>query len=158
MSRRVEIVIWVSTIALIAAAVGGWRSMGPRTAEARAPLAMAPDLAPAPAASRLGVFASRIVAHDPFRLERKPAAVAFGSIPLVSTASAAVGPRPTLVLSGVFGPPWQAVLEGIPERQGSVVVRVGDVFGALRIRSIRPDTIVVQSADTTWKLTVRRVW
>jgi len=62
------------------------------------------------------------------------------------------------MLSGVFGPPWQAVLEGIPGKQGSVVVRVGDVFGELRIRSIRRDTVVVQGADTTWKLTVRRTW
>ena len=103
-------------------------------------------------------LASSIVARDPFRLERRPSTVAFGVLPVAPTAPADPSRRPRLILSGIFGPPWQAVLEGIPGREGSVVARVGDVFGELRIRSIRRDTVVVQGADTTWKLTVRHVW
>ena len=158
MTQRLEIVLWCSTLALASAAIVGWRGASLKSADARFGLPPVHDAAPPPTASRLEILASRIVARDPFRLDRKPAAVAFGAMPAMAPAHATPAPRPALLLSGVFGPPWQAVLEGIPGKQGSVVVRAGDAFGELRIRSIRRDTVVVQGADTTWKLTVRRLW
>ena len=158
MTRRSEIVVWAATLLFAVAAIVGWRRTVPVVADAHMQLPSAHGAMPGPTSSELAVLASRVVERDPFRLERGPAGVAFGSAPLVPVASAPSTPRPTLLLSGVFGPPWQAVLEGIPGRQGSVVVRVGDAFGDLRIRSIRRDTVVVQSADTTLKLTVRRAW
>ncbi len=158
MTRRVEIGVWAVTLALIVAAVVGWRSTGLASATPHVRLPAAPSLTPAPSGSRLGVLASRIVARNPFRLDRKPASIAYGSASLAIPGAPMGVPRPPLMLSGVFGPPWQAVLEGIPGKQGSVVARVGDAFGELRIRSIRRDTVVVQGADTTWKLTVRRTW
>jgi hypothetical protein len=68
-------------------------------------------------------------------------------------------PRPTLVLRGIIGgPPWSAILEGIPGRQGSVVLRRGDTVAALVVRAVRRDTVVIEGADTTWRLTVKRSW
>jgi hypothetical protein len=61
-------------------------------------------------------------------------------------------------VTGIFGPPWQAVVEGIPGREGGVVVREGEVLGELRVRSIKRDTVVVVGFDTTWALAVRRPW
>jgi hypothetical protein len=63
------------------------------------------------------------------------------------------------VLRGIIGgPPWSAILEGIPGREGSVVLRRGDTIAALRVRAVRRDTVVVEGADTTWRLTVKRTW
>ena len=161
MTRRVERGLWLITTILVALAVVGWHGGSSLSSDAdrsaRGAIGRSRE-APASAGSGvLATLATRIVARDPFRLERKPSSVAFGATP---PAAVAVDPshRPHLLLSGVFGPPWQAVLEGIPGREGSVVARVGDVFGELRVKSIRRDTVVVQGADTTWKLTVRKVW
>lgn len=162
MTRRVERSLWIATALFAALAAGGWRTGGSLADEsgsaARRPNRVAAAEQASPTASALAVLAASIAARDPFRLDRRPPAVAFGAQPIAPTALADPSRRPRLLLTGTFGPPWQAVLEGIPGREGSVVARVGDVFGELRVRSIRRDTVVVQGADTTWKLTVRRVW
>ena len=161
MTRRVERGLWLITTILVALAVVGWHggsaTGGDEGRTAREGTGRLSTASTSPESGALTTLAARIVARDPFRLERKPSSVAFGATP---PAAVPVDPsrRPRLLLSGVSGPPWQAVLEGIPGREGSVVVRVGDVFGELRVRSIRRDTVVVQGADTTWKLTVRKVW
>ena len=162
MTHRVERSLWAFAALFTALAVAGWRNGGSlaedRSHSARHPAAGAGTASASSRAAVLTSLASGIVARDPFRLERRPSSVAFGALPAAPTAPADPSRRPRLILSGIFGPPWQAVLEGIPGREGSVVARVGDVFGELRIRSIRRDTVVVQGADTTWKLTVRNVW
>jgi hypothetical protein len=66
-------------------------------------------------------------------------------------------PKPPLQLRGVIGgPPWDAVLEGVPGRQAGVVVRLGDHVGGLGIVALKRDTVVVEGFDTTWTLTIRR--
>jgi hypothetical protein len=104
--------------------------------------------------------ARAIVAGNPFRIDRIPAPVAFmpNTGALKPVATAVVVPRPVLLLRGIVGPPWQALLEGVPGKQGAIVVRPGDRFGELRIERIRHDTVVVRGADTTWRLAVARVW
>jgi hypothetical protein len=154
--------LWLVAALFAVLAIVGWRSGGGLTTEGNRSARGTTSGADAPSAStpatELASLASAVVARDPFRLERRPSSVAFGTQAMVPAAPAEPSRRPRLLLSGVFGPPWQAVLEGVPGREGSVVARVGDVFGDLRVRSIRGDTVVVQGADTTWKLTVRHVW
>ena len=65
-------------------------------------------------------------------------------------------PRPTLVVRGVLGPPWDVVLDGIPGRDGSTVLRIGEVVSGISVRAIRADTVIVRGQDTTWTLTLRR--
>ena len=162
MTRRVERSLWLLTALFGALAIAGWRSAGPLVVDAsRSDARRAADGARASspvAAAVVATLAESITARDPFRLDRRPSAVGFGAQSGPTQIVPDQSRRPQLLLSGVFGPPWQAVLEGIPGRDGSVVVRVGDVFGELRVRSIRRDTVVVQGADTTWKLTVRHLW
>jgi hypothetical protein len=64
--------------------------------------------------------------------------------------------RPALVLSGILegGPPL-AVIEGVPGRDGAVVMAEGDTAGGLRIRRIKEGRVTVTGMDTTWSLTVR---
>jgi hypothetical protein len=98
-----------------------------------------------------------IVANDIFRPEHLPAQIVFGTPPIqppVSTPPA--GPTIHPILRGLIGgPPWHAILSGIPGHQGDVAVSVGDTMNALTIRAIRRDTVVVRSPDTTWTLTRR---
>jgi hypothetical protein len=98
-----------------------------------------------------------IVANNPFRLSRQPATVAY-SPALEGLAPLTVRPpRPALVLLGIVGgPPWSAILEGIPGRDGSVMVRRGDSLGTLIVRAVGRDTVIIKGADTTWRLTVKR--
>ena len=66
-------------------------------------------------------------------------------------------PRRPLVLRGLLGgPPWNAVLEGLPGHEGAVVMRLGETLAGLRVRAVLRDTVFVQGTDTSWKLTVRR--
>lgn len=105
-----------------------------------------------------------LAARDPFRLDRRPADARFvATLPGVMTAAAMAPPppppeRPPLAFVGVVGPPWEALVEGIPGREGAVLVRAGDRVGNYRVRSVRPDLVVVQGPDTTWRLTLRNPW
>jgi hypothetical protein len=65
--------------------------------------------------------------------------------------------RPTLVLRGIIGgPPWQAIVDGIPGQSAGAIVRQGMAFDAITIRTVTRDTVFVQSPDTSWKLTLAR--
>lgn len=81
------------------------------------------------------------------------------------TADAAPMPAPSepiqaqlqLHLSGVSGgPPWRAIMSGVPGRDGGVVVNPGDTVGGIKVRSIRRDTVIVQTKDSTMTFVLRR--
>jgi hypothetical protein len=66
-------------------------------------------------------------------------------------------PKPVLSLRGILGgPPWDALVEGVPGHEGAVVLRAGQRSGDITVRAIRRDTVFLQGMDTTWKLTLRR--
>jgi len=109
----------------------------------------------------LGAAASRIRDQDLFRWERKPTSVRFNPWeplkPPPSNVRAA--PRPALVLVGIVGgPPWTALVEGIPDRPGGVLLRVGEETAGIRLVEVRGDTARLSGVDTTWVLTPRRTW
>lgn len=160
-----ERLLWGASLLLVIAAVVGWRRGAPVTSVAPPTISGAVALTPSVTAESLRQATRRIGAHDPFRLDRAPAAIAYdpareGMPP--PPPPPPVPPKPALALAGVVGPPWEAMLDGVPGRQGAVVVRPGDTLsnpmGELRIRRITRDTLIVQGMDTTWKLTLRRAW
>ena len=105
-------------------------------------------------ADSLDDAAATVVANDPFRLSNKPATVRFASTALGVAPIPQV--RPQFALRAIVGgPPWSAIVEGIPGQAGGVVVSAGLAFDMVRIRSITRDTVVVQASDTTWKLTMK---
>ena len=97
------------------------------------------------------------ITNDPFRLANEPASVRYepaadGAAPM------AVAPviRPTLVLKAIIGgPPWQAVIDGIPGHPSGTVASAGARFDKLVVRSVSRDSVVVQGPDTTWTLGFR---
>lgn len=112
------------------------------------------------AADSIAQAAAYVTASDPFRLSRQPASVAYSpALEGLAPPVAQGPPRPTLVLRGIVGgPPWSAILDGVPGRDGSVVVRRGDSLGTLVVRVVGRDTVIINGADTTWRLTVKRSW
>lgn len=113
---------------------------------------------PIPADS-LSALANRIAGADPFRLTRRPSPIAFGAAPENATPLPPKAPKPPLALSGTIGgPPWIAVMDGVPGHEQSIAVRAGDTLAGLSVRSVTHDRIVVVGFDTTWRLTVRHPW
>ena len=97
----------------------------------------------------------------PFRAARRPSALPYN--PAAADGPAAPPPppvpRPTLVLSGiVWGASPTAVLEGLPDTEGPRVVHRLDRVGALTVRRIERDRVIVTGLDTTWTLRVREPW
>lgn len=105
--------------------------------------------------SALTRAADSVIGTDLFRLERHPTQVAFGTPPVAGPST--VPPQhPQLAFGGIIGgPPWRAILSGVPNHDGSLVIAPGDTFGGLRVRAIRHDTVIVQGRDTMWTFTVR---
>lgn len=105
----------------------------------------------------LGRAADSATANDLFRLERKPARVAFGAPPIPPQPTLPPPPRIRPTLGGIVGgPPWKAVLANIPGREGGVIVATGDTVAGLTVRAVRRDEVIVKGVDTTWTLTTRR--
>ena len=101
-----------------------------------------------------------LVAHDPFRMARRPSPILYDparlaqpSVPLVL--------KPSLSLVGVVwdnGNDPTALVEGLPGVDGPRPLRRGDTVAGLRVKMIRADGVVITGLDTTWTLTVREPW
>jgi hypothetical protein len=118
-------------------------------------------LAPPIDTAGLAVSAARLRDRDPFRSERKPTSVRYNPwepapAPIVTPPRP---PRPNLALVGIVGgPPWIALVEGVPGREGGVLLREGEEAGGVRLEAILGDTVRLAGLDTTWVLTPRRAW
>jgi hypothetical protein len=152
---RLELLLGALTLVVVVVAVKRWqRALGI--------LVPAPVVTPvvAPEAGRfdgdsLDTAADATIGNDPFRLANAPASVRYEPRRPGAPALAPL-PRITLVLKAIVGgPPWHAMIDGIPGQPGAVV-RAGDAFDKLVIRKVTRDTVVVQGPDTTWKLTIQR--
>ena len=104
--------------------------------------------------------AELIVSNDPFRLTNTPALVRYdpkaeGAAP--TTVVAAPPIRPVMTLKAIVGgPPWQAIVDGLPGQPPGTVVRAGNAFDKLIARAVTRDSVVIQGPDTTWVLSFRR--
>ena len=161
--RHIRNALWFATVVVTIAGALGW------TFNSREPDAHRRALpSGAPEVRRVSLDsmqskAAYIATHDPFRPDHHPATVAYR--PGLEDDGAAAAPtppkpaKPRLALAGIVGgPPWTALLDSVPGREGSVLVRRGDTLSGLRVRSVGRDTVVVEGADTVWKLIVKRPW
>ena len=128
----------------------------------RAPLSFAIDRgAIAVGDDSLGEAAANAAANDPFRLVNRPSDVRYDARTEggIGTPAQLVPPpvRPMFVLKAIVGgPPWSAVIDGLPGQQPGTIVRTGSTFDKLTVRSVGRDTVVIQAPDTAWKLTLSR--
>lgn len=150
--------VWVAPLTGIGAVV--WAALVP-VSEGNVQPARAQAQTPAIAFSYpADSFAHRVIERDPFRVARRPAAVAYDPSPAAAAAAAVPAPpKPVLVLTGiVWGKAPEAVVEGLPGVEGPRVLRVGDQVAGLGVRRIEPGRVTVVGMDTVWVLTVRQPW
>jgi len=105
-------------------------------------------------------LAAALIARDPFRITRRPSNVVYDPIRLAQPATPPV-PKPTLTLVGIVwdgGRDPTALVEGLPGADGPRPVRSGETIAGLRVKTIKPDRVVITGLDTTWTLTVREPW
>jgi hypothetical protein len=97
-----------------------------------------------------------IVAHDPFRLANAPPTNRYDPTERATPGVVAIAPaRPTMILKAIIGPPWQALIDGIPGQPPGTLVQTGRVFDKLKTRTVTRDSVVIQGPDTTWVLSFR---
>ena len=131
----------------LGAAVGGGRA---RATEERPVLAVeVPDS-----------LVARVVGGHPFRPDRRSAPNRYEPSPMGREAITSPPPlRPALRLAGLlWGSVPRVVLEGVPGREGAVILAAGDTAGGLRVRRLEPGRAVIAGHDTTWVLTPRGLW
>ncbi len=153
MTRQLARSLWLTAaLALCGAVALSWASTRSALVDAWAIPGVGPE---APVRrTDLGDLAHRITESDPFRLDRRPSPLPFGSAPAELVAEVPPAARPPSV-TGIVGPPWRAALEGIPGRDGAVLVKAGDTLNGWRVREVRRDSIVIVMQETTWRLAVR---
>jgi hypothetical protein len=153
--RLFERAAWIASALLLAAAFVGFLRPASDWMTPAAPPRLGRTQGTPPAES-LAVWAEHAAARDPFRLERKPAALRFGEVAEIR-AEPERPPRPELTLLGTTGgPPWQGVLAGLQGRNGPVVVRPGDRVAGFAVRSVGRDRVVVEGMDSVWNLRTKR--
>ena len=150
---------WAISALGVLAALGTWARATPHV-----PATPSPSIRRAPSLSRidtagLGHAAGRIRDHDPFRVARRPADVRFSPWGVPNRPEQAPRIRPMLALAGIIGgPPWSALVEGIPGRESGVLLNVGEESNGIRLTAVRGDTVLLSGFDTTWTLTPRHSW
>src|SRR5207302_6271930 len=105
-------------------------------------------------------LAAALVARDPFRVTRYPSNVVYDPLRLAQPATPPA-PKPALALVGIVwdsGRDPTALVEGLPGVEGPRPVRNGETIAGLRVKTIKPDRVVITGLDTTWTLTVREPW
>lgn len=164
-ARAVEIALWGASVLLLALGAARCAVVPPQSAAETAlpsPITLSRLMVELDSDS-LFAAADSIAEASLFRIGRQPVALEYQPDPMgrghLVQPVVPQPPRPPLVLAGLIGgPPWQALIEGFPDRPGAVLVREGEVVGPFRVRAIRADGAVIVSADTLWQLKLKERW
>jgi hypothetical protein len=151
----------LSFVILMSVGVMRWRSAVPLVQPSATSLGSATHSLADSLETILAAAEDLTTSNDPFRLANAPASVRFtpnnDNGAAVGIATVAPQLRPTLTLKAIVGgPPWQAIVDGIPGQPQGTVVRAGAAFDKLTTRAVTRDSVVIQGPDTTWVLSFRR--
>ena len=156
--RRLEQLLWsLTAIVPIGGSVVMHRLLTPAVTNSRIERAQPPN-DNVHGAARPDALLGKLLAADPFRRDHGRFEPATSITAPVLQATRPAPPKPKLVLRGIVGgPPWDAIIEGLPNREGSFVLRSGDSVSGLKVRSVRADRVTIRGMDTTWILKLDRV-
>jgi hypothetical protein len=142
--------------------LAAWLSAVPATSPPGIGISLAPPDGIGLQSQRENEPAGDLYLRNPFRTKRAPTQVRFGSEPIdiVDAGADAVAPvRPDLRLGGIVGgPPWSVLVEGVPGREGGLLLAEGQTVDGVVFRALRGDTLVLAAFDTIWRLTPRSNW
>jgi len=161
MTQKTERILWSIGALCVVLAVVGWRYGVPTTGTATGAEPAATPTIMMFHDSQIAAAGQQTTTHNPFRLNRSPANVPFGTpdVPPAPPPPPPPSPLATVALKGIVGgPPWRAILSGVPGRERNVVVNTGDTLGGIRIKQVRHDRIILADKDSAITLTLRRVW
>ena len=161
MSRPwIERGLWLTAVVATLAAIGVlWNGAAAEPGSALPVLPVVMLASPRPTVDSLEEAVSDVAERNLFRPDRSMAEARNEQPAVGSAMTAPFTPRPRLTLRGILGgPPWDALIEGIPGRDGALVLRAGQTMAGVTIKSIRRDTVLVKGFDTTWTLTLARSW
>jgi hypothetical protein len=148
------------SVGLAVLGVQRWRHALPAVPERKAPTEQVVVAVDTTLGDSIAVAGEVIIANDPFRLANAPATVRYDPSADAVQSNAAAQPilvRPTLVLKAIVGgPPWQAVIDGLPGQPTGLAVRAGSTYNRLTIRAITRDSVIIRGPDTTWILSFSR--
>lgn len=157
-AHTIERALWASASAALVTAfafigAGGVRGKTPLPITPAAPRVTLPPFVDA---DTLEAAVGVIAAENLFRAERSSADTERAAATPVPGQPMVAG-KPKLILRGVLGgPPWDALIDGVPGHDGALVVRVGQTVAGFTVRAVRRDTVFIRGFDTTWALTLGR--
>lgn len=149
-------------IGLVSIGVSRWRTGDPVRHGAAASSVVATQRFDEPRDGAIDAAEDVIVTNDAFRLANAPASVRYepddeGATGAGVVSASAPPIRPNMVLKAIVGgPPWLAVIDGLPGQPANTVVRAGSAYNRLIARVVTRDSVVIQGPDTTWVLSFRR--
>lgn len=134
-----------------------WRAAAPPADVDDTPARIAPIRDSLVSDSALAEAEAMAVDGDPFRLSNSPPDVHFEPGSELSPIGGRAAPppvRPAFVLKGIIGgPPWQAMIDGIPGQPSGTIAAAGAKYNTLTVRTVTRDSVVIQGLDTAWVLT-----
>jgi hypothetical protein len=145
---------------LAIASIGAWTTAVPTPAIKSLEIQPAARPVPRVDTTALAKTAARIRTRNAFRIDRRPADVLYNPWEPSAPPAPPVTPRalPRLALAGILGPPWNALIEGVPGRETGLLLAVGEERSGVKFVALRGDTVLLSGFDTTWTLTARRAW
>jgi hypothetical protein len=99
------------------------------------------------------------VSRDLFRIERRPADVAYTAAAAEPESDPALPPLPELRLVGIVnGPHPAAIIEGFPGVTEARAVRPGESVGDLLVKRVTGTWVEIVGRDSTWMLELKEPW
>lgn len=145
----------------LGAPLSGWR-LARVEGDLVKPATTVPSAQPEPAAfdrRDLSELVRLAQAETPFRVGGLPPRIRYGAQPPVPVSQVPREPRPVLQLSGIlWGREPAALVEGIPGREGAVVLHLGESAGSIKVVQLTETVARLSGMDTVWTLTVREPW
>jgi hypothetical protein len=152
---------WACALLLVMNAIDAWRPVQAPATRVPAHLS-APRPPHVPNRKQLAQRADQLRSRNPFRLDRTPTARRFGLLEPSPGAPVVQAPAPVvpvLTLAGILGgPPWSAIIEGIPGHETGITLRVGEAANGVRLEWVRRDTAKITAADKAWIVTFKKPW
>jgi hypothetical protein len=154
-------VLWVLSFALAGAAMHAAATSVRTDSVPIATIDEAPAVPAVVSPELLQQHADSLRQRNPFRLERAPTSQPYGAPPAVDVPQIQpdAQPRPVLRVGGIVGgPPWKALIEGIPGREAGLLLAVGEEWNGFRLVWVRRDSVKVTTPDTPLILGLKQVW